>query len=169
MGAGGLRATPATRDDESRMTTVLRDAFETLVPGLGYRPGPMDRDYSPLLDQCFILKLTAPEDSPQAIGFAVTLPRASHLYLEAIAIDPARQGRGYGGVLLSAVEALASDICLPRIRLHTDPALDRPMRFYRNRGYRELGRQGFGSGRRALFEKRAPTRLELLVGQVIEE
>lgn len=155
------------RDDEHALVFVLHEAFAALVSGLGYRPGPMDRDYVALLEQNFVLKICDGDDAP--IGFAVTLPRSSHLYLEAIALRPAEQGRGYGALLLSAVERLASELCLPRVRLHTDPALSRPMSFYRAAGYREMGRQGFGSGRRALFEKRVPTALERLVGRPVED
>lgn len=157
----------ADRADECALDVVLNEAFAELAPGLGYRPGPMDRDYSALLDQGFVIKLSDAGDEP--IGFAVTLPRATHLYIEAIALRPDWQGRGFGALLLSHVERLSSELCLPRLRLHTDPSLARPMRFYRSAGYKELGRQGFGSGRRALFEKRVPTALELLVGRLIEE
>lgn len=157
----------AEREDERALETVLQEAFAALAPNLGYRPGPMDRDYSALLDQGFVIKLSDAGDAP--IGFAVTLPRATHLYLEAIALRPDWQGKGFGALLLAHVERLASELCLPRLRLHTDPNLSRPMRFYRSAGYNELGRQGFGSGRRALFEKRVPTALELLVGRLIEE
>ena len=157
----------AEREDERAMETVLQEAFAALAPGLGYRPGPMDRDYSALLDQGFVIKLSDAGDEP--IGFAVTLPRATHLYIEAIALRPDWQGKGFGALLLAHVERLASELCLPRLRLHTDPSLARPMSFYRAAGYKELGRQGFGSGRRALFEKRVPTALELLVGRLIEE
>lgn len=157
----------ADKTDEAALTTVLHEAFAALAPGLGYRPGPMDRDYSALLEQGFVVKLTDSQDLP--IGFAVMLPRATHLYIEAIALLPEFQGKGYGALLLSHVERLASELCLPRLRLHTDPSLSRPMRFYSGAGYKELGRQGFGSGRRALFEKRVPTALELLVGRLIED
>ena len=157
----------AGRVDEEALSSVLTEAFAAIAPGLGYRPGPMDRDYSALLDQGFVVKLADLND--EAMGFAVTLPRATHLYIEAIALRPDYQGRGFGALLLAQVERLASELCLPRLRLHTDPSLNRPMRFYRAAGYRELGRQGFGSGRRALFEKRIPTALELLVGRLIED
>lgn len=157
----------AERADEAALAGILNQAFAALAPRLGYRPGPMDRDYSALLDQGFVMKLVDASDA--SIGFAVTLPRATHLYLEAIALRPEAQGQGFGALLLSHVERFASELCLPRLRLHTDPALARPMRFYRAAGYKELGRQGFGSGRRALFEKRLPTALELLVGRLIED
>lgn len=157
----------ADRADEYALDTVLDEAFAELAPRLGYRPGPMDRDYSALLEQGFVIKLSDADDEP--IGFSVTLPRATHLYIEAIALRPDWQGRGFGALLLAHVERLASELCLPRLRLHTDPNLSKPMRFYGAAGYKELGRQGFGSGRRALFEKRVPTALELLVGRLIEE
>lgn len=167
MAERAAKITIAGRADENALASVLNEAFAALAPSLGYRPGPMDRDYSSLLEQGFVLKLSDADGEP--VGFAVTLPRATHLYIEAIALRLSAQGRGHGAQLISAVETLASELCLPRLRLHTDPSLSRPMRFYRSAGYQELGRQGFGSGRRALFEKRAPTALEILLGRMIEE
>ncbi|MEL6978946.1 MAG: GNAT family N-acetyltransferase [Pseudomonadota bacterium] len=167
MAERAARIEIAERADEAALAAVLNEAFAALAPSLGYRPGPMDRDYSSLLEQGFVLKLC--DDHDQPIGFAVTLPRATHLYVEAIAVRPGAQGVGFGALLLAEVEELASELCLPRLRLHTDPSLNRPMRFYRAAGYRELGRQGFGSARRALFEKRTPTALELLLGRMIDD
>lgn len=148
---------PATLLDAPALRQAFLRAFAEHTPTLGYRPSPMDRDFEPLLEHNFGLALDW-DGAP--VGFAVTRPTPSHLYLEAIAMDPRAQGRGGGTALLGGVERLAGQLCLPMVRLHTAPSLTRVMRFYRHAGYQETGVTGHGAAARAGFEKAVATALE---------
>lgn len=149
-----LRA--ATPADAPAVRRLFTEAFTPIADELGYRPSPMDRDYGPLLSHCFGLALDV--DGAVA-GFAITRPTPTHLYLEAIAVRPGLQRNGGGAFLLNGVERLSSQLCLPRVRLHTDPALMGARRFYRAAGYRDVGSAGEGCAARMLFEKPVTTML----------
>lgn len=151
--------------DQVELSEVLDAAFAVYAPALGYRPSPMDRDYTPLLEQNFVLKLI--DRRLDSVGFAVLLPQPGRLYLEAIAVAPEHQRAGGGSMLLDGFEQLAAELCLPTTRLHTPPALSGPMRFYERAGYRLVGRYGLGRSARALFEKRVLTNLEVALGRRI--
>lgn len=151
--------------DLPELENVLNAAFSAYAPALGYRPGPLDRDYTPLLEQNFVLKLL--DRRLEAVGFAVLLPQPGRLYLEAIGVAPEHQRMGGGTQLIEGFEELCAELCLPTARLHTPPALSGPMRFYEQAGYRLVGRYGLGRTARALFEKRVLTNLEVALGRRI--
>ncbi|MDM4718119.1 GNAT family N-acetyltransferase [Micromonospora sp. WMMA1363] len=75
-----------------------------------------------------------------------------------LSVAPDQQGRGIGGRLLRAVEAVvAARIC--RFALFTGADSEDSLRFYQRHGYRVVGHEPDPNGvRLAVLEKRAPVR-----------
>lgn len=147
----------ADESDAGEIRDLYRNAFASDAGRLGYRPSPMDTDYGILFKQNFVLVLGAPGD---IVGAAVTSPRNGYLYVEAFAVAPGYQRRGLGAGLMAGVEHLASELCLPEIRLHTAPLLSEAIRFYLACGFREVDRTGHGAMSRVLFSRSFPTLLD---------
>lgn len=166
-GSGGA-AEPlriAAPEEAGEIRDLYRRAFAADARMLGYRPGPMDTDYEVLFKQNFVLALGEPT---RISGAVVTAPRRGYLYIEAIAVAPGARAKGRGRFLLDGVEALASDLCLSQVRLHTVPVLLDAMRFYSACGYREVNRTGDTAQSRSLFVKDVMTALDLLIDAPVE-
>lgn len=149
----------ASPEDGADLARIFDDAFSFYVTKTGRRPPPMDRDYSRLISDNFVLKLS---DGDENVGFAALLPQRRCLYLDAIAIAPVRQRAGGGRLLMEQVEELASELCLTSVQLHT-PARAGPLAFYRGLGYEETMREGRGANAFARFEKPIETALVRLL------
>jgi ribosomal protein S18 acetylase RimI-like enzyme len=62
-----------------------------------------------------------------------------HVYLGRLAVLPAFRGRGMGGRLVGAVEALAVEAERDRVRLGVRLALPQNREFFERLGYRQVG------------------------------
>lgn len=149
--------------DALELRALLLDAFTPLVDELGYRPSPMDRRFTEALECFFALK--ARVDGDRAAGFAITSPMRARLYVDALAVDPRRRRQGVGLGLMSAVERLAGELCLPAVELNTDPRLEDALGFYRSAGYQEVSRGRFSGRPTVLLRKRVPTRIDQITGR----
>ena len=97
--------------DAAAIRDLTRSAYSKWVPLI--EPTPMTADYDRavrdyMIDLLFIdTELTA---------LIETVSRADHLLIENLAVAPAFQGRGYGGLLLDHAEHLAASLGLPELR-----------------------------------------------------
>ncbi|MCO5160009.1 MAG: GNAT family N-acetyltransferase [Mesorhizobium sp.] len=80
------------------------------------------------------------EDDPVLAPYA-ELEDPGSLYLSGLAVDDRLRGRGIGGALMDRVEALAPESGCSGVSLICFEANRRAMRFYRDRGYREIARR----------------------------
>ena len=133
----------ARPEEASRLAAIVEAAYGPWVPIVGRRPFPMQDDYAARIaaGQAWVL-----EDAGAIAGLVVIEQEADHLMLDNIAIDPARQGRGDGHLLLDFVEAEARRLSLAEIRLFTNVLMERNIALYARRGYAETERrqeQGF--------------------------
>jgi GNAT superfamily N-acetyltransferase len=81
-------------------------------------------------------------------------PHIEGLYLNRLAVDPARQGSGVGGWCLAAVDARAAALDVRAVRcdvLRENAAL---RRFYERRGYVAHGERGHSGWTFVCYEKR---------------
>lgn len=163
-----IRLRAATPEDAATMAHVFQIAFAPVAAQLGYRPSPMDRSFHAALETRMALAAQRPGDR-EPIGFAALAPSPTQLYVDAIAVAPEAQGAGVGRALLGGIEALASELCLDRVRLDTDPALTRQVRFYVSAGYRPLRRFSAGSAHRLRLSKSVVTALDLLLARSGEQ
>lgn len=80
------------------------------------------------------------EDDPVLAPYA-ELEEPGSLYLSGLAVDERFRGRGIGSALMDRVEALALETGCSGVSLICFEANRRAMRFYRERGYREIARR----------------------------
>jgi GNAT superfamily N-acetyltransferase len=132
--AAPRRATPA---EAPAIAALVARAYGPWVPVLGRRPAPMDDEYAAIVAAGHAWLLGEP-GAPVAL--VVLRPAADHLWLDNIAVDPARQGEGLGRALLAFAEAEARRLRLPEIRLLTNQRMASNIALYARHGFVETSR-----------------------------
>jgi GNAT superfamily N-acetyltransferase len=128
-------ATPA---DRGAVEAIVRDAYSIYIPRIGKPPGPMLDDYAQLINDGRVSVL---EEPPGDIaGVIVLLPKADHLLLDNIAVQPDRQGRGIGRRLITFAEREASRLGFVELRLYTHEKMVENIALYARVGFVETGR-----------------------------
>jgi ribosomal protein S18 acetylase RimI-like enzyme len=79
-------------------------------------------------------------EAGQVVGVAVTERRDDGLYIDRLAVDPARQGGGLGSWLLARLEEVARSNGLSDLSLETADMMDHLVRLYRRNGFEIVGR-----------------------------
>ncbi|MCK8785086.1 GNAT family N-acetyltransferase [Roseomonas sp. NAR14] len=128
----------AGRDEAPLLAALVERAYAAWVPVIGRRPAPMDDDYAArcAAGEAFVLT-----DPGGMAGLCVLEDRPDHLYLDNVALEPARQGEGLGRALLDFAEAEARRRGYGEIRLLTNALMARNIALYAARGYREWDRR----------------------------
>ncbi|TDH62273.1 GNAT family N-acetyltransferase [Dankookia rubra] len=129
---------PARPEEAPRLAAIVEAAYAPWVPVVGRRPFPMQDDYAARIaaGEAWVL-----EEAGALCGVLVIETHPGHLMLDNIAVDPARQGKGDGRVLLDFAEAEARRRGLPEIRLYTNVLMERNIALYAKRGYAETERR----------------------------
>jgi len=142
------RAIPS---DAKSVAELAERAYEKYVARIGRRPAPMDADYPALIDSANVWVLL---DDGHLVGSLVTCVLDDHLLLDAIAVAPEAQGRGYGALLMRRAEDDAHAAGRTEVRLYTNAAMTENIAMYPRFGYVETHRAGQDGFRRVFFSKR---------------
>jgi ribosomal protein S18 acetylase RimI-like enzyme len=139
------RALPS---DLSEIKALINAAYARYLTRMDKPPAPLFRDYGPSID----------EGTTWVIGSPITAlltiyPRADHLYVENVAVDPSAQGRGLGRALLEFAEQQALSLGLHRMALVTHEAMTENQAIYTRLGYTEVERRAEDGYRRVYMEK----------------
>jgi GNAT superfamily N-acetyltransferase len=129
----------AAGPDVPGITRLVRAAYEGYEPLLGRTPFPMLTDYASAirLHEVWLL-----EDPAGAIAAVLELvPEPDRLWIENVAVDPVRQGRGLGRRLLRFAEAEARRRRLPSLGLLTNERYLANIAMYERYGYVETHRE----------------------------
>jgi N-acetylglutamate synthase-like GNAT family acetyltransferase len=142
---------PARSEEAPLLAAIVERAYGPWVAVVGRRPMPMDDDYAARIaaGEAWVL-----EDAGQVQALVVIERHADHLLLDNIAVEPARQGKGDGRVLLDSVEAEAQRLGLPEVRLYTNVLMARNIALYAKRGYAETERRQEKGFARVFMAKR---------------
>jgi GNAT superfamily N-acetyltransferase len=97
-------------------------------------------------------------DGGALAGLVETILRPDHLWIENIAVAPARQGRGYGRLLLAHAEKRAAEVGRDEIRLQTNAAFAANLAFYARLGYAVDRTEPFRGGTAVYLSKRISAR-----------
>ena len=95
-------------------------------------------------------------DDGQNAGLIVLIAKLDHLLVENVAVDPPRQGKGLGRVLLDFAEGYARERGLSELRLYTHEVMAENLVFYPRLGFREYARRSEHGFRRVYFSKQIP-------------
>jgi len=133
----------AEGDDWQIVRKITLAAYAKWVPLLGREPLPMTVDYAKAVIDHQIDLL---EVEGAIVGLIELVPGIGHLLIENVAIDPARQGQGYGRMLMDHALAVAQSLDLPEVRLYTNKLFAENIRFYEALGYQLTQEQPFRGG-----------------------
>jgi GNAT superfamily N-acetyltransferase len=141
---------PADQGDVDTLRRIAAAAYQPYVARIGRAPAPMTADYAQAVrdGQAWV----AIEDG-QPVGFVILVDQPGHLLLENVAVLPAAQGHGVGGLLLGLAEQHARSLGLTDIRLYTNEAMTENLAYYPRRGYTETHRAEQDGFRRVFFRK----------------
>ena len=92
-------------------------------------------------------------EGDEVVGVLVLRPRPGSLFLENVAVAPARQGAGIGSALLTFAEEHARSLGLGEITLYTNERMTENLAFYPARGYVETERRYDDGFHRVFFRK----------------
>jgi ribosomal protein S18 acetylase RimI-like enzyme len=137
-GAGAaphLRA--AALADASRLREIARAAYEKYVQRIGREPAPMGADYAAAIAAGHAVVLEA---DGAIVGYMVAWPETDAYFVENIAVDPARQGRGAGRALIDHAMCEARRHGLGALRLYTNAAMHENLAMYAHMGFVETHR-----------------------------
>lgn len=125
-------------------------AYEMYVERMGKRPAPMVADFAHIVSAQNLHVLEA-EDG--AVGFIVFYPRADHVHIENVAVNPAFQGKGYGTRLIEFAEGKAKEQGFSRVELYTNEKMTENISYYPALGYQEIGRWEEDGFNRVFYRK----------------
>ncbi|HPF22337.1 MAG TPA: GNAT family N-acetyltransferase [Hyphomonas sp.] len=142
--------------DVERVRSLSRLAYAKWVDLIGREPLPMTADYSVAVKDHLI---DLWEENSRLIALIEMIDAPDHLLIENIAVNPDRQGRGCGGILLKHAEHVAYSLGHNELRLFTNAVFVSNIEFYLKRGYEETMREEMGPGRIAVhMSKRLSSR-----------
>ncbi len=123
----------ATQTDVPAISALVQAAYEKWVPLIGREPMPMQADYEEAVRDHMIDLLF---DGDELVGLIETILHPDHLFIENVAVAPARQHQGFGRHLLAHAEGKARGFHLFELRLATNSAFTANVQLYRDIGYR---------------------------------
>jgi GNAT superfamily N-acetyltransferase len=140
------------RDVEAgEIQALVADAYARYRDRIPVVPAPVTADYATLVS-AHACRVAVTEERIE--GVLVLWPKGDHLLVENVAVLPAAQGRGIGGLLLERAETEARAAGLPAIRLYTHERMTENLAFYGRRGFVETGRRSEAGFDRVFLEKR---------------
>ena len=142
---------PAVAADLPAIAALVERAYAPYVARIGRRPAPMDADFAAHVadGEAFVLEI----DGALA-GLIVWRVETDHGFVDNVAVDPARQGRGVGRRLLARVEADAKRRGLAELRLYTNAKMTENLTLYPKLGWTETERRVEDGFDRVFFRKR---------------
>lgn len=148
------RATPA---DAATVRDLTRAAFARWVPVVGREPRPMTADYDRAVREH---RIDLAYIGGELAGLIEMIEELNCLYVENVAVAPARQGRGLGAMLMARADATAAQIGYSVIRLYTNKLMTSNIRLYQALGYAIDGEQTFHHATVVYMSKAAGIALE---------
>jgi ribosomal protein S18 acetylase RimI-like enzyme len=146
------RATPA---DADALAEIASRAYLPYVERMGgLRPAPLDADYAASIARDVVWVAVHGE---QVAGYVALVDEPAVTLLENVAVDPSRQGRGIGRLLIAIAEEHARATGTDAVRLYTHSSMRESRRLYARLGYAVVGRRSEDAFHRVFFEKRLDT------------
>ena len=141
----------ATEADVPAIRALVERAYALYVPRIGRRPAPMDADYAAHVADGEVAVL---EEEDAIAGIVVWRPEPDHGFIDNVAVDPDRQGRGIGRLLIAHVESEAARRGLGELRLYTNAKMTENLTLYPKIGWTEFDRRVEDGFDRVFFRKR---------------
>ena len=143
------RAGPA---DAADVRAMSREAYAKWIPVVGREPLPMRADYALAVVEHEVDLLLA---DGVVVGLIEMMARDDHVWIENVAVVPARQGEGFGRRLMARAEAVAVARGLGCIRLLTNGSFASNVELYKRLGYRVDREEPFAQGGTTVYMSKA--------------
>lgn len=127
-----LKLRRAQPEDASGISSLVRSAYTLYLVRMDRKPALILADYPALIKKQVV---TVAEADGELAGILVCYQRDQALHIENVSVDPAFQGLGIGGKLMSHAEDIARSIQLSRVELYTNEVMTENISFYEARGY----------------------------------
>jgi ribosomal protein S18 acetylase RimI-like enzyme len=120
--------------DQAAIEAIVERGYGVYIERIGLRPGPMDEDYAEQLRRGIVNVL---EEDGVVVGLIVLVEDGDRLMIENVAVDPERQGEGFGHRLLAFAEETARAAGLHTVALYTHEKMTENIALYTRLGYVE--------------------------------
>jgi ribosomal protein S18 acetylase RimI-like enzyme len=127
----------ASPHDAARLGAIARAAYTKYIARIGREPSPMGADFVAEIAAGHVVVI---ESGSGVAGYMIAWPESDAYYVDNIAVDPARQGKGLGRQLLDRAVAEARKYRLPAVRLYTNVAMTENQSMYAHLGFGETHR-----------------------------
>jgi len=124
-------------EDATRLSVIARAAYAKYVVRMGREPPPMCADFPALIASGLVVVI---ERAGQPCGYMIAWPEADAYLIDNLAVDPARQGNGFGRLLVRHAVSEARRLNLPAVRLYTNVTMTENLDIYRYLGFIETHR-----------------------------
>jgi GNAT superfamily N-acetyltransferase len=137
---------PALAAEYADVDRVLRAAFTPYMHRLGREipPGYYDDRLPASIERSDVF---VADEAGRIVGVAQTERRDTGLYLDRLAVDPAKQGSGLGGWLLARLEEVARARGDRAMSLQTAEMMEHLLRLYGRHGFEIVHRGPPGHGK----------------------
>jgi ribosomal protein S18 acetylase RimI-like enzyme len=127
----------ALADDAARIGAIARASYTKYIAHIGREPSPMVADFAAEIAADHVVVI---EVGGAVAGYMIAWPETDAYFIEAIAIEPARQGHGLGRQLIDHAVGKARHFHLPAIQLYTNAAMTENLSMYAHLGFVETHR-----------------------------
>lgn len=136
--------------DVENIQRCANAAYQPYVARIGKPPAPMVENFEALISA---RDVRIAEYQTAFAGFAIFRKKNQALFLQNIAVHPARQGHGVGRALIQYIERVAVRAHLKRIELYTNAKMTENLQLYARIGYVEVERRIEDGFNRVFFLK----------------
>lgn len=143
-----MKVRAAKTKDLPAIAAIAEAAFAVHIPAVGRRPAPMDADFDAQLAAGQLYVIGRP-----LAAYACWFARGDHIHLEALAVAPDQQGKGFGGLLIAAAQAAARAEGLAAVELYTNAAMTANLALYQRLGFEVVARKQINGFDRVYFRK----------------
>lgn len=128
----------ARPDEAAALAALTERAYAEYVPVIGRRPAPMDDDFPGRIaaGQAYVLEV---DGAVAALAILEDAPGV--LWVDNLAVEPARHGRGIGRALLDFAAGEARRRGASELRLFTHERMTRNIGIYARAGFEEVERR----------------------------
>lgn len=128
----------ARGEEADLIADLVHRAYEKYLPRIGRPPAPMTDDYHAVLRDHEVWVLDGPATLDAVL---VLMPDDDALFIDNVAVDPARQRDGLGRMLMAFAEDQAKRRGLSALTLVTNEHMTENIAFYTRLGFVETERE----------------------------
>lgn len=140
----------ATFNDMPHIWRIVYHAYSAYIPLLGRTPPTFLEDFDSHVAKGNLWLL---DDGDEPPAMVILTPAYDHIMIQALCVDPQRQGQGLGRKTLLFAEHYARSLKLYQLKLYTNSLMSRNLKIYKEWGFNETHREDYNWGERVHMRK----------------